>query len=301
MRKRFGAANEASLETVTVTTKHPPDDSSAYLRRPKPLRADGRPTLGQVARSWVFAGFGFISGGAAAWFLLFGLVLQSEPFRLDPDLERLEIRGMSVIEEEEVAGLFVEDAGCSLVSLDPQARLDALRALPWVRGARVARLWPDSVTVTIEERRPVAFLRVPGSTAVRMVDPDGVILDLRGAAVRSLPVLSGVTGDMPLADRRKRVELFEEVMEVFRARGPQGEQAVSEVDVSDARNAVVLAKHGDRMIKLQMGHEHLAHRLDVFLNYIEAWKSEFGPLGAVDLRFEKQVAIQPVVAGKERR
>ncbi len=289
----------AADETTVIATASSADDTAAYLRGPKPLRANGRLSLGPEARFWVLAVTGFAAVGTVAWILLFGFVLQSEPFHLDPELKRLKIRGTAVIEREEVAGLFVEDAGRSLVSLDPDARLEALRTFPWVRGARVARLWPDSVAVTIEERRPVAFLRDPVSSVIRMIDSDGVILDLRGAAARSLPVLSGVADDMPLAERRKRVVLFEEVMEAFRARDQQMGRSVSEVDVSDARNAVVLARHGDRMITLQMGDRHLTHRLDVYLNYIDAWKSEFGPLGAVDLRFEKQVAIQPVEVREE--
>ena len=64
-------------------------------------------------------------------------------------------------------------------------------------------------------------------------------------------------------------------------------------DVSDAGNAVVLARYHDRPIQLQMGNRHLRHRLDVFLSYIEAWRSEFGPLRSVDLRFDKQVTVMP--------
>ena len=83
-------------------------------------------------------------------------------------------------------------------------------------------------------------------------------------------------------------------MEAFREQGAEIVGAVSEVDVADLTNAVVLAKHRGRMIKLQMGDRHLKHRLDVFLSYIEAWRSEYGPVQAVDLRFEKQVTVKPV-------
>ncbi len=275
-----------------------PDDTSVYLRGPKPLRAGRGLALSREARSRILACASCLAAGLGAWYLLFGYALQSAPFRLDAKRQGLLVRGATVIEREEVAGLFLEDAGRSLADLDAEARLEALQAFPWVRHARVARVWPDTVAVTIEEREPVAFLRVPDSSSIRMVDSEGVILDLRGAAARSLPVLTGITDAMPLAERRERVHLFQEVVRVFDARGEPGAQAVSEVDVSDPGNAVVLAKHGERMIKLQMGDRHLAHRLDVFLNYVETWKSEFGPLRAVDLRFEKQVAIQPVAAGK---
>ncbi len=299
MSGKVGEASGAADQTKVIGTELPRDDASAYFRGPKPLRADRSLQVGPTVRFWVLAGTGFTAAGAAAWFILFGLVLPSEPFRLDPELERLEIRGTVVIEREEVAGLFMENAGRSLASLDPDARLEALRSFPWVRTARVARRWPDSATVTIEERRPVAFLRESATGVIRMIDSDGVILDLRGAAAHSLPVLSGVTDDMPIAERRKRVDLFENVMKAFGVRNRQIGRSVSEIDVSDARNAVVLARHGDRMITLQMGDRHLTHRLDVYLNYIDNWTSKYGLLRAVDLRFEKLVAIQPIKIAEE--
>ena len=132
---------------------------------------------------------------------------------------------------------------------------------------------------------------------VRMIDIEGEILDLRSEGELSLPVLFGIDAAMPVEQRRRRLRLFEEVMQVFDAKGRAFAESVSEVDVSDLRNAVVLAKHGNQVIKLQMGDRHLRHRLDVFLNYIEAWRAEFGPVESVDLRFEKQVAVQPLKEG----
>ena len=143
----------------------------------------------------------------------------------------------------------------------------------------------------------MAFLRLDTSNAVRMIDADGAILDIRGRGASSLPVATGISGDMPADERRRRVAFFREVMDAFDRHGRGLGESVSEVDVSDLTNAVVLAKHGSQMIRLQMGDRHLTHRLDVFLTYVEAWKSEFGQLEAVDLRFEKQVAILSAVQG----
>ena len=118
-------------------------------------------------------------------------------------------------------------------------------------------------------------------------------------AAGTLPVLTGIDSDMPSAERRKRIQLFESVMEACARADRELGQTVSEIDVSDERNAIVLAKYEDRMVRLQMGDRHLNHRLEVFLNYIEAWQAEFGPIESVDLRFEKQVAVQPVKGRKE--
>ena len=276
------------------STKKKGDDTSPYLRAPKPLKAArGLKVSRQAAfRVLLLAVLALTVG--AAWWLSREFMLQAEPFRISSELGVSRVEGVAVITEQEVSLVFAKDIGQSLVAVDASARLEELELIPWVRTARVARVWPNSIAVTIEERDPVAFLRVDGTNAVRMVDSEGTILDIRRAASRPLPVLTGISGDMPPSERRKRVRLFEEVIEVFRERGEGFGQAVSEVDVSDAGNAVVLARHRDRMVRIQMGDRHLRHRLEVFLSHIEAWRSEFGPLEGVDLRFEKQVTVKPV-------
>ena len=275
-------------------TKKKSDDSSAYLRAPKPLKAARGLKLSRESRQRALLAGATGLVAALAWWFVHDVVLQAEPFRIDTELGAVRIDGVAVITEEEVASVFAEDLGSSLVLVDTAARLEQLQSIPWVRHARVVRVWPNSVAVAIDERDPVAFLRMEDTNAVRMIDTDGTILDVRRAAARVLPVLTGITTDMPLSERRKRVGLFEEVMDAFREQGAEVVGAVSEVDVADLANAVVLAKHRDRMIKLQMGDRHLKHRLDVFLSYIEAWRSEYGPVQAVDLRFEKQVTVKPV-------
>lgn len=269
------------------------DDSSPYLRAPKPLRAARGLEFSREAAYRLLLLSVLALAGGCAWWLAHGHVLQTAPFRISSDRGVSSIEGVAVITEQEVALVFAKDIGSSLVSVDTTARLEELEAIPWVRSARVARVWPNSIAVAIEEREPVAFLRVENSSAVRMIDAEGTILELRRAAVRQFPVLSGVSSEMLLAERRQRMKLFERVMQVFRDSGEGIGRAVSEVDVSDSRNAVVLFRYSDRMIQLQMGDRHLGHRLDVFLNYIEAWTTEFGPLQTVDLRFEKQVTVTP--------
>ena len=248
---------------------------------------------------WAALSYGVLTAvlAAGSW-VLFWIVLDSVPFRVQSDDGGWRVAGVPAADFDKIRQIFESDFGKSLVTVDISRRLLALKAVPWVKSATVAKVWPRTIAVTVVEREPVAFLRLPVSNAVRMIDSGGMIFDLRPGGEDSLPVLTGINEGMPLEERQVRVRLFETVMDIFGAKSRGLAEAVSEIDVSDAGNAVVLAKHLDGMIKLQMGNRHLEHRLDVFLSYIDAWNSEFGPIEAVDLRFEKQVAVQPV---KDRR
>ena len=61
-----------------------------------------------------------------------------------------------------------------LVDIDLAATARQVDGLPWVRHAVVSRHWPDSVTVTITERTPVAAVDVGGDIA--LVDASGRVL-----------------------------------------------------------------------------------------------------------------------------
>ncbi len=269
------------------------DDSSAYLRAPKPPRVTGgmRPTREFTLAARRYAGW-FAALGVA-WWALHSFMLQADAFRLSADKGSLSIVGVALGYEDEVSAVFDADLGHSLAAINVADRRRQLRSLPWVRDARVSKVWPDALKVVVEERVPVALLSISGMKLVRMIDAYGAILDHRGEGGESLPVLTGIDAGMDLAERRERVKLYQAVMEAFARRGRGLPNEVSEVNVADLKNAVVVAKHAGQIVKLQMGDRNLPHRLEVFLNYFDAWQSEFGTLEAVDLRFDKQVAIQP--------
>jgi cell division protein FtsQ len=78
-----------------------------------------------------------------------------------------------------------------LVDVDAGAAQARLEALPWVRRARVTRLWPDTLRIVVSERRPVAVL--PGSGARQgrwaLVDATGRVLAWSTARPAALPTL----------------------------------------------------------------------------------------------------------------
>lgn len=218
--------------------------------------------------------------------------LYNPSFRLGEGPGNIKVVGDSGKVAQRIPALFADDVGHSLLRVDLSARLQQLLEISWVRKASVARVWPDRIMVTVTERDPVAFLRLPGSTRLYLIDRLGVILDLRDGN-HSFPVLTGITQAMPSHERLARLGLYEQVMEVFDGTHSGLAEAVSEIDLADVENAVVLTRHRNEMVRLQMGNDHLAHRLGVFLRYIDAWRAEFGSVEAVDLRFEKQVGVRP--------
>lgn len=69
----------------------------------------------------------------------------------------------------------------------------AMEQADWVAHVRVARAWPDTIQVVVEERRPTA---VVNAGPLFVVDGDGMrIKGLAAADQLDLPVISGVAAD----------------------------------------------------------------------------------------------------------
>lgn len=102
------------------------------------------------------------------------------------------------------AALGLDQAG-SLVGYDVAAARRRIEALPWVRTATIARLLPDRLSITIEERRPMAIWAHGGRTA--LVDRTGrVLAHLTGPHPIALPRMAGAGAPVALAGLMAAIE-----------------------------------------------------------------------------------------------
>jgi cell division septal protein FtsQ len=82
--------------------------------------------------------------------------------------------------------------GMRMMKLSPAVAQKALERNAWVRRARVARQFPSTVVIRLEERKPIALVNCG---RVRYLDEDGVLLPLFTATYSNLPVVSGFMPD----------------------------------------------------------------------------------------------------------
>jgi cell division protein FtsQ len=77
--------------------------------------------------------------------------------------------------------------------------VSSIEALPYVQSARVQREWPDTVTIRVVERVPVAWMASGSRHA--LVDRTGRVLESRAEAPVGMPQLAS-TAAVPAAGRR---------------------------------------------------------------------------------------------------
>lgn len=170
----------------------------ASARRP---RRRARPTwLAPLARWFGVAVVVTGAGGAIGWALESGLGDRFWSTALEDANSFAAAAGLAVddvlvsgrTETDPAALLAVVDVerGTSILSLDLDAIRERVTGLPWVKSARVERQLPDTLFITLTERRPMALWQRHG--ALTLVDEDGVVIpDRKLGRFNQLPIVIG--------------------------------------------------------------------------------------------------------------
>ena len=286
-----------------VPNYDPAEDTETFLRtrRRVPPRKTGR--LRSLARSRfgrILLGLVFCAAlaalGMAAWAVR--SFLQHDPrFRIDSSAS-IDATGITELTRPELVGVFGSDIGRNVFFVPLARREAALEAQPWVRHATVMRLLPNSLRVTIQERVPIAFVRI--GRQVELVDKDGMLLSMPPATLAarhySFPVVVGLDPNSPPQARSDRMRLFQSFVSALDSGSGSGVARVSsqlsEVDLTDLDDirAVVPAQGTD--ILLHFGNSDFLERYRSYQEHLPEWRQQYPNLSAVDLRYDRQVVLK---------
>jgi cell division septal protein FtsQ len=205
-------------------------------------------------------------------------------------IQRIVVHGNHRLSNGEVLALLEGLRGRSILSIDLEEWRHAVRNSPWVADASLRRMLPSTVDVAIEERTPLGIGRING--VLYLVDDRGVVIDEYGPnyAELDLPIIDGFSSapDETNPDL-SRANLARRLLDALRVRNMA--DRVSQIDVSDRRNAVVLLDGDPALIRL--GSERFVERLQSYLDVAAALREQVPEIDYVDLRFDERVYVRP--------
>ena len=274
------------------------DDEPKYLRRQKPVEIRKRKfnrKAWPLYRRILVGGLAALSAGFALYeasiYLLYspGVLLQSA--------EQIEVQGNRFVTPEAIDEKFSADMGRSVVLVPLTERREALESLPWVEQAHVQRVLPNRIRVEIAERTPVAFLRT--GTELSLVDAQGVILERPADGEFRFPVVSGIGESTPRATREQHMNLYVQFMKEIERVQPGADDHVSEADISEASDlratltGLGTAAGSASPILVHFGNSDYGNRYHLLAENIDQWRASAGSVDSVDLRFARQVVVNP--------
>ena len=207
-------------------------------------------------------------------------------------VRRVLVRGNARLSTGEIHALVDGLPGSSILTADLDGYRRRLLASPWVEHVAIRRVLPSTIEVLVAERRPIGLSRLRGR--LYLVDRRGTLIDEFGPpyADFDLPIVDGLVrapGAQPAIDEG-RADLAARVIESLAGR-PQIARRVSQIDVRDAHDAVVLLD--DDPALLHLGEEQFAERLQYYVELAPALRRSVQDIDYVDLRFGARVYVRP--------
>jgi cell division protein FtsQ len=213
-------------------------------------------------------------------------------------VRKISVHGNVRLSSGEVQAIVDGLRGANILTADLPGYRRRLLESPWVADVALRRVLPSTVEVFVSERRPMGVCRL-GST-LYLVDPRGTLIDEYGPqyAEFDLPIIDGLvrspSSGQPTIDDT-RAELAARVIDALATRKDLA-QRVSQIDVADAHDAVVMLDKDSAL--LHLGEDKFVERVQSYVDLAPALRQRVPDIDYVDLRFDERVYVRPSTVKK---
>ena len=199
-------------------------------------------------------------------------------------VQGLDLSGATDRTEAAVRSILEERRATSLLLLDT-SRLEAeLEDLSWVKEARVSKVWPSRLRVSVVERTPLAILK---KDVLYLVDDEGVLLEpIDPAAAPDLPWVTDEDGFGQ--DYEEKMGLASLCLKNLSA---DQKKDLAVLDVSVPGRVDLLLKDNPAWVHLLP--DQAGPGLVYFEKKVADWESRFGRLDYVDLTIPGRAVLGP--------
>jgi len=293
MQRNASAAVEADAYRPELIA----DDEPRYLRRQKPVEIRRKKFAGRgwpfYRRLLVFSVVG-IAGVTATVYATRFLLYSPSMLLLKPD--QITVNGNHIVSREAVLQQFVHDRNRSVLQVPLDVRRNQLEQISWIESASVERILPNRLRVELAERTPIAFARIGKELA--LIDAHGVILDRPQGEEFQFPLVSGVSEELPLDQREKRMQICQEFLKDVDLVRAGSSDRVSEMDLSNPKDLRVvmtgLASANDtQAVTIHFGSGEFTGKYKMLVDNFSQWQANAGHVQSIDLQYARQVVVNP--------
>jgi cell division protein FtsQ len=270
------------------------DEQTPFLRGQKrvPVRRGPLPkkAASRIKIAAIVLAIAAAIGGVSA--VVYNYGTGSWRFRLESS-DQIAIQGLENVSRRQVMEVVGSDIGRNVFFIPLEDRKHQLEQIPWVESANVARLLPNRLQISIQERTPMAFVQVGAKIA--LIDSHGVVMEMpsKGAKGYSFPVLVGTGESEPLSTRAARMKIYSQLVRELDADGAHNSQDLSEVDLSDPEDVKITVSDPQGEVLVHLGSSGFAERFKIYKGHVQEWRQQFQRLDSVDLRYDRQVIVNP--------
>jgi len=223
----------------------------------------------------------------AGSFFLVQMLLSSDQFRV----ETIRVEGNQRLSEQTLVALSDVQSGVSTFSLDLDLIGRKIAENPWVKEARIQRIFPRQVSIRIVEREPVAIVNLG---YLYYLDANGAVFKLLdGSDSLDYPVITGFdAAQLELGRHKDRTQLLKVVglIEELGARSQFGLHKVSEIHKEAGGDLSVYTLEGG--VRIRLGSDKYHEKLDRLERIYALLKPKMKMLDYIDLNVDEKVIVR---------
>jgi len=284
MAARKKAAATAKKDWNQTQTVKRPRAASAKKTVRKTKRTAGKKSAG-IGR-YIILALLLAAGYRFGLTPLMGTVMAHPVFTV----RNVTVEGLDYIEANDVIEAAAIETGMNIFEVDYLAVDERLEEAFAAEDFVVYKRLPDTVSIAIRERQPVALLNV---NELIGVDAEGVPLPHIGASlVETLPIVTGIKSLKSLADSTVRERLITglKLMGRISEESPSVYKRISEVNVNSMSDmGITLIDNG---LEVVIGSDEWSRKVPMLETVIEKVNVGVDKVKAVDIRFKERVFIR---------
>ena len=253
-----------------------------------------RPLLHRILRISVasISGTLIVVGG----FFSIQLLMASDLFRV----ETITATGGRQLSAEQIAVLSDIKPGINTFDLDLVLIGRKIAENPWIKTARVERIFPQQVAISVTERRPLAIINLG---YLYYLDRHGEVFKLLDGADRlDFPVITGFEADKleeKESESEQDLQRIVALLEHLQQREGFGIDQVSEIhrDPGGSLHLFTL----ENGVRIRLGREQFAQKLDRLERIYAQLEPQLPILDYIDLNVDEKVIVRierPVTAAR---
>ena len=223
--------------------------------------------------------------------VLVALYLTSQNWKSHLMLHDVKVYDASMLTVSEVKTLANVQEGSALYGLSLAKISHRVERSPFVKQAVVVRALPYDLTITLQERNPIALLanQAPQEQMLS-VDKDGVVLPLPLERKNNLPVITDVREKLEVGDTVRGI-LMQAVNFICDA-DKVGEAVSANIAEVKLENNNLIAYTTSSSLPIIIGRDNLDRKLIYLKSFLEEFAADGDPnYNYIDLRFNRQIVV----------
>jgi cell division septal protein FtsQ len=206
----------------------------------------------------------------------------------------IQIAGNKIISDRQILHLcgFNNRASNKKIKINIQKLAEQIMSFDYVKGVSITKRLPSILNITIEERKPIAFIYGRG---LNLIDNQGFLLPIQGY-IKSwdLPLISGIKNLGKLGDKTSltRVRVALEMITYLEQENPLVASMISEINLSAETYMELFLIEGGTKVRINDNSFYkeiyaLKNFMVKYINITELKRIEY-----IDLRFRDQLIIK---------